>query len=449
MSYLSIKPQTNLDAFLRTRPADAIPDNVNAEVKMLTFGKKSGDARIFGSFSYILQKYAADIDATETYYLKNTKKNTIKKFEDALINMVVNIKTNKLHWFSEYKTGIDDRYDTKVIGNMSKGYFEVNQELPTIVLDMVKKKLFTKKEGELLTDAYFQALNDPYDSDAYDVIYNIFRERRVLRWTAQEILYRKKKLPAGKVITLRKALGMEGHVKIDEIILLNGRFIEVTNFVFLGYTDNNGNDIPINMPVIGYDIILEQLRTEIEKLYLSNFYYSPFKVVKRIFALARYIYVNKGLETYAKDLEKIIPFVSSDISALYQIKSELEAILRVFAVARTYPKVAIDNQINGLKIRMSNFVELTNETIGTFMMFIDAINKAKSKVEKEKYIKRLMSEIKYVINYMTIEYLTKIKFNPPPNYYYSHDRKYALIKRSPEDTPQDGPLIQAYKKLRV
>lgn len=447
MSYSSIKPKKDLNTYLRIRPKGSIPQNIKDEIKMVTFDKRSGDANIYGSFSYVLQKYAADIDLYEEFYPVATKEGAISKFEKSLIEMVKEIKKKREHWFSEYKTGLDNRYDID-IGDLENGIFYMKDNIERIIDDMFRNKLLSRKEVKLLGKCIKSVRKNNKNAEAYDVMYNIFRERRILRWTENEILEGKKKLPDNKIVTLNSALHDKAHVKIDEIIILDGKFVEITNYVFLGYKKFPNIDVPINIPKINYDIVVNGLKTEIEKLYFSDFYYSPFKVVKRIFALARFIYLQKNIKVYGDDLVKIIPFVSSNVSHLYQMKAELEAMLRVFEVSKTIPKKMINNQIDNLKIGISNVVELNDNDIESLNKHVDLILKADSKIEKRKLIKELIEHLKFLINFLTINYFNKIDFNPPPDDYYPKKIKYKEIKRKPFDNQyKKSELIKLYKKL--
>jgi hypothetical protein len=446
MTYLSIKPKDNLFNFLRIRPEDSIPKSISSEIKFISFNKsdKKLFPKIYGSFSYIIQKYAADIDLYEIYYPKGEKEYAIKEFEGALLNFTVNIIKKRQHWFSEYKIGLDLRYDIH-IGNLEKGYFYVNKDLLQISTQMFRDGLLSKNELKLIKTCVNEVKKNPHNSDAYDVIYNIFREHKILRWSAKEVLQRYKILPGNVKISLNQALHAKAHVKIDEIIYLNGRFMEITNYIFLGYT-KNGQDIPINIPLETIPHVVEGLKNEIEKLYLSNFYYSPFKAVKRIFALSRILYLV-GEKQYGKFLQKIIPFVSSDISYLYQLRSQLEAIIRVFIVSKSLPKTTINKSIDELKIAVSNMIELNDSIILDLEQKIDKIIITNKKKDKLKLIKELASELKNLINYYTINYFNHIKFNPPPKQFYLKPLKYELVKRTLTENPQDHKLIKLYKNL--
>lgn len=437
-------PKLQLNDYLRARPKAGISDDIEHEINMITFDRKSADVVVFGSFNYIIQKYGADIDLRESYFLEGTPDHVIKQFEEDLIRIVKNINKKKMHWFSEYKTGYDDAYQID-IGTLIGGYYYPDKDLLKRCEILHGQKLLSDNELSLITSILDEVKINNFNSVAYDIIYNIFRERRILRWTADEILKKKKNLPGNRYITLNEALRMKGHVKIDEIIVLNGNFIEITNFLFIGYKTKQGSNISINIDKEeNLKNTIEELKKEIEKLYLSDFYYSPFKVVKRMFALARNVYLRNGNNSYAQDLDKLITFISSDTSMMYQIKSSLEAILRVMDVSRTFPKKTVNNQIDGLRVKLTNIVELDNDTINSLLYYIDLILSTDNKAKKMENISLLIKKLKEIINYFTIGFLNKAGFNPQPNRYYPTKMQYAKIRRTPEEVPQNNELIKLY-----
>jgi hypothetical protein len=442
-----IELEFDINSYLRTRPPYAIPKEINDEIKLLTFNKKDPQIRIYGSFEYIIQKYAADIDLTENYELKGTKKSTILNFEKSLRKIVKQMLSRPDHWFAEFKTGYDSRYNID-IGVLKNGHYKVDANLYSNTAKMLKKGLLTQEESKLIFDSINSTLKNSFNSDAYDVIFNIFRRRKILRWTRQEIENKKKELPLGKIITLSQALGMKGHVKIDEIAVISNKFVEITNYLFIGYINTKGHTIPINLDKNDFvENVNESLRSEIEKLYLSNFYFSPFKAVKRIFALSRILFLYHDEHNYETDLIKIIPFVSSDVSSLYQIKSQLDAVIKIIELYITPPKKAIYKQIEDLKISFSSMIQLKDEGIKIAVDIIDDINGTTKKKLKIKYINELITFIKWSINKLTIEYFNKIKYNPPPKYFYPKDRMYALVKRNPDKNLQKSKLINDFYKL--
>jgi len=74
--------------------------------------------------------------------------------------------------------------------------------------------------------------------DEYDIIFNLFRNHRVIRWTEDEILQGYKMLPGKLKFKFIDGLKQKSHIKIDVLAYINNRFIEVTNFFYLVLESN-------------------------------------------------------------------------------------------------------------------------------------------------------------------------------------------------------------------
>ena len=156
--------------------------------------------------------------------------------------------------------------------------------------------------------------------DDYDVLYNLFREHKIIRWSDTDILRGYKILPLNKKITITEALSHKGHIKIDMITDINNKFIEMTNFLFLVEKKMDGKKYIINLKKNYSEEYLKkrsekQLPEEIEKLFYSIYYYNPFKGAKRLWALARHY------KDYAM-IDKLKNFISGNISLLYQLNQK-------------------------------------------------------------------------------------------------------------------------------
>ena len=254
--------------------------------------------------------------------------NVINRFATRVKEVIKEIKRTPNHFFSEMKIGLDERYSYK-IGKLHEGVFYPNDSLLEVTQQYVNDGLLSEEEL-LMTEIALKERNN----DAFDIVNKIWRDRKLLRWSEDEILAGYKKLTGSIVIRLEQALRQHTPVKIDLITSVNDKFVEITNFLMLAVEKEN-EIIPINIlistnPTLDkqinnvenldvYNDIDAQLPSEIEKLYYSNMYYSPFKMVKRMFSFSRHT-GNKVI------LDKIIPIISGHISLMYQIKSELDAI---------------------------------------------------------------------------------------------------------------------------
>jgi hypothetical protein len=420
MSYIGVNPQKNLRRFTQVKPLDSYPQSVLNEIKLLSFSRDK-TATPFGSFIYRIQKYPGDIDLVEKFTECCSLDDVVTKFSKTLQRIVRNINKKRLHYFSEVKAGLDFRYDVN-IGEMENGLYLPNLDLMDIANKMFKEKLLPMEEYKIIQ--YILSINQPLGADEFDTITYIFREHRILRWSDEEILKGIKKLPKGKEITLKDALTHETHVKIDMISEINGRFTEVTNFFQLAYENEDGIHL-INIDLSENHDIPLVLPPEIEKLYFSNMFYSPFKMIKRLYSLGRH---NLDQEL----LDKIIPFISSNTSLLYQIKSEIDTIILILEKMKSYPQKTIFNELDEIKLRISTILELSNDDLEQIDTIINNINSTNSKHDKIYKLKDLKKLITAYINFQTINYLEKVGLNPPPY-------KYLPSKHTYDDDHMRGP----------
>ena len=423
MSYTALNPN-NIGPFISTKSLKSYPVELLKNIKLLTF-HHNGIANPFGSYIYRVQKYPGDVDLVEEFHDCCSVNQVVKKFARSVKRMVASIVIMREHYFSEFKAGLDHRYDID-IGSLSNGVYNMNPNMPAIVTKMGRRKLLNPVEVKDIQNIIY---SQKFDGDSYDRIYNIFREHRILRWTAPEILKGYKMLSSGKK-TLDESLHDETHIKIDMIALLRGRFIEITNFVGLGVKQPDSEEIDfINLDVKENHDVKKYLPYEIEKHYFSNFYYSPFKMVKRIFSLSRSRHDRNTLE-------KIIPLISSNISLLYQIKSEIDVLILIFERSKSIPVAHIFKELDEMKGRLSNILQFNRNNEEAINNLIDKINATKQRNIKIEMLEYLNDNIiKPKINSLTLTYLNGVGLNPPPSYLLPTDRVYANIIRYPRASP--------------
>jgi hypothetical protein len=419
-----------MKSYLSTKPIDSYPKTLIKDMYMISFFPDEM-ATPFGSYIYKMQKYPGDVDLLQEFKECCTVDQVINKFIKELHRVVKDILSSKMHYFSEFKAGLDHNYDID-IGFLKNGIYHYGDNLKDKSLILFQKKLFNQEE---ISKIIYIIDNNITNGDAYDIIYNIYRERRILRWTAKEIL-QSFKIVNGKPKTLYESLFDETHVKIDMIALNNGRFIEITNFVGLTLDDGSGNLEYINIDLKENHDIKIQLPVEIEKLYFSNYYYSPFKMLKRVFSLSR----NKRDNAI---LEKVIPIVSGDISLLYQIKSEIEVILRIFEITNNPPLKTIITELDNMKNRISTVLLIDDAKQEKIYEVLDKIIYEVLDKKNIVTLLELLNKLyfKPLINFNTIIELEKVKLNPPTANLLPPIISYALITRSPYDSPNVNEIF--------
>lgn len=421
MSYITLDVYKNMDPFIATKPEESYSKDLKDNIKMLSFFPK-GHATPFGSFIYKIQKYPGDVDLVEEYSENTSVDEVINSFMKNLKRVVKDILSSKLHYFSEFKCGLDKRYDID-IGYCVNGFYDINPNLGKIALEFFDAGLFNKNEIDTLIkiiDGYVTT------GDGYDIVFNIFRNRRVLRWTAEEILAGKKRAN-GQTFKLVDCLHDKTAVKIDVLLLYNNRFIEMTNFVAL---EVGGPENWINIDMAAQHNLKVGLPIEIEKLYFSNYYYSPFKMIKRMFSLARN-------QRDVHILSKIIPILSSDVSYLYQIKSEIDVILLILEKVKSPPMKTIKNELDLTKGRLVNILQFSDEEMKKMLDIIDECIEINNKEQIFVFLNHLNNKyIKPKINYLTISYLNTVNLNPPPYELLPPSMTYAYRKRVPDENPK-------------
>lgn len=411
-----------IDKLIEARPGSSIPESLQKKVDVILLNKKSLDWQIFGSSMYRIQKYYGDIDVREHFFSNKSIEDIINKTAKSLQRMVTEINSTKISYFSEIKAGLDTRYAID-IGFIENGIYYPTKDLPFIVKEYYKKKLFDKNEYTTIKNN----LKGSLLANNYDIIYNIIRERRILRWTAKEVLIGKKILPLDITITLIEALKMKTHIKIDYITTINGNFIEVTNIMFLGHKTEDGELYLINTfsNYLESYVYVRQMRDDIEKLFFSEFYFNPFKACKRLYALFRSFYIHslnfnnlKKEQMYENYIEKIVSLIKGDVSYLYQIKSFLGSIKRLYKLKIKIPEIALINQINMIQFNLTNILFLPLEQINNINEIISLFKKTKNNEIRLKIIDILSENFTNWINGKTIAYLNKVNMNPFPKQAY-------------------------------
>lgn len=430
MSYIGLNPRYDIIPFLERKPLDSFPKSILDNIKMLSI-KKTQPAELFGSVTYRIQKYPGDVDLIENFVGCCSIKEVAETFTKKIQKIVKNIQNAKTHYYSEMKAGFDYRYNIN-IGTFTNGIYTLDPNFLKNIKKLYKENLLTDDDMLYINKIVEKSRVKNLNGNDYDVIFDILRSHRVLRWTADEILKGKKKLKNGLVKKLENAVADQTAVKIDMITNINGRFTEVTNFYVLGYEDE-GELHYINLDP--YKDIPISLRKEIEKLYYSNTFYSPFKMVKRMYSLSR--------STKEYDMViPIIPILSSNVSLLYQIKSELDAIIMIKKLYKNPSPTFIKNQLEDIKYRASTVIELPPEDLNLINGTIDMIQSTNNDFHKKRLLDELKELLVKIISSMTISFLEDAGLNPPPRDILPETLSYSReIVRSPYVYPEKSRKI--------
>jgi len=438
-----------LNPYIETMPLSSFPVSLLKELKLLSFSGKKTDKplsrkdiprsnliEIFGSANYRFQKYGADVDGIQDFTGDGTFESFISSFQRKLQKIVKNIINTKTHYITEIKAGIDVRYNID-IGELRDGVYYINDDLYIISKKMYEEGLFDDIEFTRI-ELICKIRNRDLNSDDYDIIYNTFRERLILRWSGEEILKGYKQVSANRYIALKDALKLSTPTKIDMIAYYDGKFIEITNFIILAF-EVNGKYYTINkkFPIVKSELYSFQdtgLEKEIEKLLYSNYHYSPFKAAKRLYALARLRHDNNMLRI-------VIPFVGGNISLLYQIKSEIDSDIVLLNITKTPPMASINKHIDSIKLRLAKVLEIEREEIIRLNELIDDAYKETNKMKKMEKLLLISYNFKKIINKHTIEFFDATGLNPMKRNYMPNKLMY-LVRHIPVNYIDQNPILK-------
>lgn len=463
MSYVGLNIDRDLKDFIAITPLDAYPKEVLKEIKLMSFRKVKRDvscsrtdfedklgADPFGSFVYRIQKYPGDVDLLEEFGDCGTKESVAKKFQRALQKVVKTVLKSRNHYYSEFKAGNNRYFDPRFIGKLEKGVFYPNFKNINIFLKSDSKyHFFSDSERKILEDISNRE-GDKFNQNEYDVAYGVLRKHYVLRWSAKDVLngYITVKDKTVHKITLLESLMTnypDNHIKLDVIVNFEGRFVEVTNYVMLTLI-KDGKTHPINIDFSKVHNIPLELPREVEKLYFSDANFSPFKCIKRLFSLSRYM-SNQGNTKFESLLKKLIPIVSSNISEMYQIRSEIESMAIVIDKYKSLPIASINKALDKMKLRIAKIVQFDNEDVDHFIGLLDDAILIKTtsidgREEKLNAIMDVSDELKKYINAYTIYYMKQKGFNPPPRFALPKKESYDWsIVREPDMSYIGGEVV--------
>lgn len=401
------------ETILKTRKKDSYNFDTMKAVHLLAIDPEI--AFIFGSASYKMQLYPGDVDANETVNRLSSKKDIINFMTKKLQFIIFKIINTPGYYISEVKAGVDDVFDKLNIGKIE--YSPSGNRVIGYNPKALEKDFYSLYENGYLTKHEIKEFlnlltKSSFNISDFEEFQNLVRNKVILRWSPQEILKGYKRLPGNRLKSLYDALFDKTMVKIDMLAPINGKYIEVTNFFVLQYVDENGDVHNVNLPDDFANDIVNNLKNEVRKLYFSSLFFNPLKMSKRMWSMAR-------LQKDMAMVNKLTPLLRSDASLMAQINSELETIILLFENFSNLPIKMLFNQLNGLKYRLSNLIEIDINEDQIFKK-IDQITNGDLDVKTIiKHLKEIKTELKQkMINYTIIYLKSKGIFPPPDNYLF-------------------------------
>jgi hypothetical protein len=387
----------------------------------------------FGSYSYKLP-YPGDIDLYENFTSGGGVKQLVDSFIVKIKQIVNSFIKNKgaNDYIVEFKIGLDMRYDINV-GTLYETVFTPNPQLVFKVRKLFREGLLSKQEYNDINETLEINGNN---SVGYDIIYTIFREHRIIRWRLEDLKRGYVILPKNKKMTLFEALMFKTDVKIDIVTQLDGKFIEISNFIHL--TLDNGDNYPKYVVNLGFlydssEMITENkfnLRSQVEKLFYSEIFFNPMKGVKRMFSLAQ------AFDDYAM-LDKVTPILTSSLGYFYQLKSQIDSMDYIYETyADKSPFDEFAKELYSIKDNLSQIRDIDNDEIKIIQDDIEvlAILAEESSLDIGEQFKHVSSQFAKILNNKVMEYLIKHNLYPISCYYMPAVLSYTdHCKYSPSD----------------
>ena len=432
---------------LDKKPTSSFNLYVDDELKNLSYAKHDSTIMPFGSYLFRYQKYPGDIDLIEDI-VGNSKQEVVKNFCKRIKEIVRSIQKKKGHYYSEVKFGQDLTYAIKV-GYLKEGVYYVNPSLKQTLIKLYNNRQFSKEDYIRCMDI-LRGGNELH-FDVFDEIIKIIRSYFIIRWTPAEILNNKKKLKSNKFITMEQALILSSLTKIDEIVYINGVFIEVTNIYHLQYKEHG------QVEELNKNYISNVIPLEIERLFYSNMWYDPFKMLKRVVSYCNFM-INETNNDHAAHYEivkQLVPFLISNISLLNQQKGFLENLIKINEIKPNLPQIQNKGALDKIKDLLANIQEIDQtELIFLNKLLIKSMQKF-NKLDIEKITEILQSKV----NFHTIKFLNSIGWEHLPDIVLPNDYTITLdnplsdlidkqCKRSYVDTIVRNPIENPKKEFK-
>jgi|SRR5581483_1163697 len=408
----------NVSDLIRTRARDSYTRDDKREIHLLS---ARGDEYpgIYGSALYQISK-PADLDLHQNFIASGDAKKVAREFARRMQRIIKKLQKKPHHYVTDVKAGADNRFALD-IGELDNGmYIPAMDNLNTMMRLMLSFKT-ERATDDIQRIQHILSRTRAHTSLEHDEINDIIREYRIIRWTAREVLAGKKH-KNGQTFSLASALIGDSQVKIDAVTYANNRWLEVTNQFYIGYREGHrlhllNTSYDFTDPVASLQYYEGSIRKEIERLLYSQVHYGPFKACKRMWALARVLYLH-GISTQvmSEAIEKLSPIISGGIATLHQIASEMKTI-----------ELARDHAIKGDKFIGSTLYGRRDE----WRVMISRILEL-TLMEQQELIERLTHpnlsliarDIQALIDRLAMKSLVNANYWPVPSEFLPSHRNY-------------------------
>jgi len=279
-----------------------------------------GTPLVVGSSADYRIMYSADYDLMETIPLKNSSMRTFQK-KIKKIQRIGKIVDTKIGEISEWNL-----LKRPFIKNGTVKNYDQGNELEHLSA-LWSAKIITHDEFML-----GQELLKPHLTAIEFIIAKKELRFGLLRWTTREIAQGYKELRDEQIIYLDQAFQTKGITKIDVIVWVKNKYVEVSNIILW----TKGNKYIAYIPPIKKGLAENILEFEAEGNYV--------KVAKRMLSLAK-LYKDKT------NVDKLTEILNSPLGKLYLVTADME-------VLEEFPKAVSKNKRKQLNLLKDDFAKL-------------------------------------------------------------------------------------------
>ena len=283
------------------------PEQYSSDLLKVLKGISLGTPIVVGSSADPRIMYSADYDLMEEVILRRNSATTfqkkIKKIQK--IGKIVDIKIGEITKWN---------FLTKpFIKNGTVKDYKQGDEL---------KHLSSLWANEIITHDEFMMAQDLLKSHLTAEEFLFARKELrfgLLRWTTREIFAGYKNLRDKTIIYLQDAFKTKGITKIDIIVWLKNKYVEVSNIILW----TNSKKYFAHIPALKKSLAENILEFEAEGNYI--------KLAKRMLSLAKK-YKNES------DIEKLTSILNSPIGKLYLVTADIEVLEEFPAAVKKYKR---------------------------------------------------------------------------------------------------------------
>lgn len=202
----------------------------------------------------------------------------------------------------------------------------------------VKDKISKSPIPEDVKDKLMKIIRNTMTVARWCELDTALHKEAVIRWNRRELLRGWKKVGGNRIHLEDTIRDRDSMTKIDVVKFLPSlkRFVEVTNYFHVSDNPSEFNEVKF----------IDDLRLNLIKCYYEGKY---FKLAKRIMS---YLLSRKDF----KEADKLYDIIHSGLGIMYQIVSELDAILYVVEHYRP-PLATIRKQLDAIRYRLGNIYE--------------------------------------------------------------------------------------------